>query len=166
MSAPRILIAGIGNIFFGDDGFGVEVARRLSGRPATAGVRIVDFGIRGIDLTYALLEGHDRVILVDAIQRGGEPGSLYVVEPGTLPTDGAMQTHEMAPAQVLAAARALGADTSKVLLVGCEPENFGSETEPLMGLTDRIAAAVDGAVALIDSLVAESLLAPAAGRNG
>ena len=82
MTRPaRILIAGIGNIFLGDDAFGVEVARRLVRRRLPDGVRVVDFGIRGLDLTYALLDGYEAVILVDAAPRGGPPGTLYVLEP-------------------------------------------------------------------------------------
>src|SRR5438270_10803156 len=81
MTRPRVLVAGIGNIFLGDDAFGVEVAQRLAQRPLPAGVRVVDFGIRGLDLTYALLDGQDAVILVDATLRGGPPGTLYVIEP-------------------------------------------------------------------------------------
>src|ERR1700734_1751902 len=81
MTPPRILIAGIGNIFLGDDAFGSEVARRLAARPMPDGVKVVDFGIRGFDLTYALLDGSDATILVDATPRGGPPGTLYVIEP-------------------------------------------------------------------------------------
>src|SRR5580658_8362380 len=149
MSAARILIAGIGNIFLGDDAFGVEVARRLAARPMPSEVRVVDFGIRGIDLAYALLEDYERVILVDAVQRGGKPGALYVIEP-CLENAGAMQTHEMAPSKALAAARAMGAALANVVIVGCEPESFGSEDEPQMGLSKAVEAAVEEAVALIE----------------
>jgi hydrogenase maturation protease len=149
MRAARILIAGVGNIFLGDDAFGVEVARRLAGRPWPPEIRVVDFGIRGLDLTYALLENYDRVILVDAVQRGGKPGTLYLIEP-LLESAGAMQTHEMAPAKALAAAKAMGAALANVVLVGCEPESFGSEEEPRMGLSWAVNAAVDEAVELIE----------------
>jgi hydrogenase maturation protease len=159
MSAARILIAGIGNIFLGDDAFGVEVARRLAVRPWPPGVRVVDFGIRGLDLTYALLENYDQVILVDAVQRGGKPGALYVIEP-QLESAGAMQTHEMAPAKALAAAKALGAALTNVILVGCEPESFGSEEEPQMGLSRAVEAAVEEAVTMIEELAGKSLEAP------
>ena len=164
MRPPRILVAGIGNIFLGDDGFGVEVVRRLGARTLPPGVQVVDFGIRGIDLTYALLEDYERVILIDIVQRGGEPGSLYLVEPGDSPVAGPMQTHEMAPARALAAARALGPVTAHVILVGCEPESFGSDDEPRMGLSDRIAAAVDQAIDLVETLAAGDLSLLAAGR--
>ena len=81
MDRPRVLVAGVGNIFLGDDAFGVEVVQRLARRPLPAEVRVVDFGIRGLDLTYALLDGYETVILVDAAPRGGPPGTLYVLEP-------------------------------------------------------------------------------------
>ncbi|MGH7848434.1 MAG: hydrogenase maturation protease, partial [Candidatus Binatia bacterium] len=77
MTPAKILVAGIGNIFLGDDGFGVEVARELAKRKLPESVRVVDFGIRGFDLAYALLDGYDLTILVDAAPRGGLPGTLY-----------------------------------------------------------------------------------------
>jgi hydrogenase maturation protease len=156
MRTARILIAGIGNIFLGDDAFGVEVARRLAARILPPGVRVVDFGIRGLDLTYALLEDYDRVILVDAVQRGGKPGALYLIEPVT-DKAGAMETHEMAPAKVLAAAKAMGAALANVVIVGCEPESFGSEDEPQMGLSRAVEAAATEAVAWIEDMVAKGL---------
>jgi hydrogenase maturation protease len=156
MSAARILVAGVGNIFLGDDAFGVEVARRLALRPLPPEVRVVDFGIRGLDLTYALLENYDRVIIVDAVQRGGKPGALCLIEP-LLESAGAMQTHEMAPAKALAAARALGAILTNVVILGCEPESFGSEDEPQMGLSQPVEAAVGEAVAWIEEMAAKGL---------
>jgi hydrogenase maturation protease len=156
MSAERILIAGIGNIFLGDDASGVEVARRLAARPWPHGVRVVDFGIRGLDLSYALLENYDRVILVDAVQRGGKPGALYLLE-HLLEGAGVMQTHAMAPAQALAAARAMGAALTNVVVVGCEPESFGTEDEPRMGLSRAVEAAVDQAVAWIEDMATKGL---------
>src|SRR5579863_6607195 len=98
MTSPRILIACIGNIFLGDDGFGTEVAHRLAGRSLPSEVVLRDFGIRGLDLTYALLETHELVILVDACPRGGEPGTVYLVEPDPIesPPDAAparLETH-------------------------------------------------------------------------
>lgn len=153
MSA-RILIAGIGNIFLGDDAFGVEVVKRLAGRPLPSGVRVVDFGIRGIDLTYALLEKYDSVILVDAMQQGNKPGSLYLVEP-ELDKAGKLETHEMAPAKALAAAKAMGADLRNVLIVGCEPESFGSDEVPQMELSPSVQGAVDKAVVMLESMMAK-----------
>jgi hydrogenase maturation protease len=167
-TAPRILIGGIGNIFLGDDAFGVEVVKRLARRPMPPGVHVKDFGIRGIDLTYELLEDYDRVILVDAMQRGEKPGTVYVMEPNlktpecspileALDTQlvESLQTHDMSPIRVLAAARAMGAQLRNILIVGCEPESFGSEEEPRMVLSQAVAVAVDEAVAVIDALLAE-----------
>jgi hydrogenase maturation protease len=151
MTPARTLIAGIGNIFLGDDAFGVEVAKRLAVRSLPPGVRVVDFGIRGIDLAYTLLEDYDRVILVDAVQRGGRAGTVYVIEP-RLEDAGALQTHEMAPHQALAAARAMGASLTNVMIVACEPESFGSDESPQMGLSPVVEAAVDEAVALIEAM--------------
>ncbi len=164
MTNPRILIAGIGNIFFGDDAFGSEVARRLAGRPLPDGVRVVDFGIRGFDLTYALLDGYDATILVDATPRGGEPGTLYVIEPdpgeANRPEDADLliQTHGMDPVKVLRLAAALGGRTMRMLLVGCEPETLGTDEDPAMGLSGPVEAAVDEAILLIESLVSRLLV--------
>src|SRR5262245_31482923 len=123
MSKGSILIAGIGNIFFGDDAFGVEVARRLAGRPFPEEVRVVDFGIRGLDLAYALLEAHDLVILVDAISRCGQPGTLYVLEPRLDAADNpdvptpVMEPHALDPWKVLHLARSMGGKVERMLLV-------------------------------------------------
>jgi hydrogenase maturation protease len=158
---PRILIAGIGNIFLGDDAFGSEVARRLAARTMPDGVRVVDFGIRGLDLAYALIDGHDAAILVDATPRGGAPGTLYVIEPdpgdarGPEDSDLLVQTHGMDPVKVLRLAAALGGQPGRVLLVGCEPATIGTEEDPVMGLSAPVEAAVDEAIRLIDTLVAE-----------
>jgi hydrogenase maturation protease len=161
MSAPRILIACIGNIFLGDDGFGTEVARRLAmGRPLPDGVVLRDFGIRGLDLTYALLEPHDLVILVDACPRGGEPGTVYLVEPDPI-TDGGRATldvHAMNPMTVLRAVHSMGGTPGRILIVGCEPAEIGSDEEGKFGLSDPVLAAVDEAVAMIERLVSENVL--------
>ena len=112
MKPPRILIAGIGNIFFGDDAFGVEVVRRLAGRAMPDGVRVVDFGIRGIDLAYALTDGCDVVILVDAVQRGGAPGTRVPDRTGSgrrrTCRPPSMEPHSLDPWRVLGLARSLG----------------------------------------------------------
>jgi hydrogenase maturation protease len=163
MKPPRILIAGIGNIFFGDDAFGVEVAQRLAQRQLPDEVHVVDFGIRGLDLTYALLDGYETVILVDAAPRGGKPGTLYVIEPDTSePSDaedagGQMETHNLDPLKVLRlAAATLGGRVQRVLLVGCEPATLTGE-DMWMGLSDPVGAAVEEAVVLIESLIAQLL---------
>ena len=161
----RILIACIGNIFLGDDGFGVEVARRLMNRQYPEGVQVRDFGIRGIDLAYTLLEDYDSLVLVDAVPRGSPPGTLFLIEPdltGMSPEKGveagimALDAHSMDPVKVLAYARTLGARPIQTLLVGCEPTPLGgSEEDPemQMGLSEPVQAAVDEAVKMIDSLV-------------
>ena len=157
MSVPRILIAGIGNVFFGDDGFGVEVARRLAERSMPDGVRVVDFGIRGIDLTYALLDDYDLVILVDAVPRGGAPGTLYLIEPdfGSADADiSALDSHSLDPQCVLGLARSLGGKVERVLLVGCEPA-AGDVDEERMELSVPVRAAIAEAIRMIDALVAE-----------
>jgi hydrogenase maturation protease len=160
MSAPRILVAGIGNIFLGDDAFGVEVARRLSGRALPNYVRVVDFGIRGLDLAYALLDDYDAAILVDAAGRGGEPGTLYLLEPelGDADAEGAqavpMEAHGMNPMRVLEMVRAMGGRPRQVLVVGCEPATLGDEFEGAMGLSAPVESAVDGAIAMVESLIA------------
>jgi hydrogenase maturation protease len=159
MNGARILIACIGNIFLGDDGFGTEVARRLAKRPLPPGVILKDFGIRGLDLTYALLEPYDLVILVDACPRGGEPGTVYLIEPESIDSDGTpslVDAHSMNPMSVLRAARSMGGAPGRVLIVGCEPGDLGSDEEGKLGLSDPVDAAVDEAVAMIESLIAQN----------
>ncbi len=156
---PTILVAGIGNIFLGDDAFGVEVARWLSLREMPATVRVTDFGIRGFDLAYALQDGYETVIMVDAYPRGGTPGTVYVIEPQLDPeaasqADAMVDTHGMNPVRVLRLAASMGARMKRVLLVGCEPENLGGE-EGIMGLSPSVEAAVEQAVKRIESLTAE-----------
>jgi hydrogenase maturation protease len=163
MTRPRLLIACVGNIFLGDDAFGVEVARRLSAVALPESVRVIDFGIRGIDLTYALLDDYESVILVDASPRGGAPGTLYVLEPtvdqtaelentGTL-----LEAHSMDPAKVLRLASALGGRVGRLLVVGCEPETLAELDDILDGLSRPVQSAVEEAVPLILEL-AERLL--------
>lgn len=159
MSQPSILIAGVGNIFMGDDAFGVEVAQRLSRRQLPEGVRVVDFGIRGFDLGYALMDEQDVTILVDATPRGGDPGTIYTIEPDlneleSLSADQmAMETHGMNPLKVLAMVKSMGGELKRILLVGCEPATLGPE-EGLMGLSEPVETAVAEAVPLIEALVA------------
>ena len=151
-----ILVAGIGNIFLGDDGFGVEVARRLTERALPDTVRVVDFGIRGIDLVYALLEDYDAIIFVDAAPRGEPPGTLYLIEP-CIEQDGevTLATHGMDPVKVIKLARALGARSARTYLVACEPAVLGSEDDEdvLVELSPPVRAAVDEAVMMVESLV-------------
>ena len=162
MTRPSILIAGIGNIFLGDDAFGSEVARRLAGRELPDEVRVVDFGIRGFDLAYALLDGYEVTIFVDATPRGGEPGTLYTIEPDlneldNLDAEGMMvETHGMNPMKVLGMVKSMGGHFKRILLVGCEPAPLRSE-DGHMGLSEPVHAAVDEAVEMVESLVTKIL---------
>jgi hydrogenase maturation protease len=156
---PRILVAGIGNIFLGDDAFGVEVVRRLSARELPKNVRVSDFGIRGYDLAYALLDGYDTTILVDASPRGEPAGTLYVIEPDVCHTvtpedqQNAIEAHSMNPLNVLRLAASMGGPLKRVLLVGCEPGTLGPE-EGQMGLSEPVEAVIDEAVKLVESVIA------------
>jgi hydrogenase maturation protease len=158
---PRILIAGIGNIFLGDDAFGVQVAWQLMRREWPEGVRVADFGIRGLDLVYALLDNYDAVILVDATPRGQPAGTLSVLElapvggPEAADTAQTVETHGMDPVKVLRLAAQMGARVERVLLVGCEPANCDEPEEGTAGLSDAVRLAVDEAVPLIESLAAK-----------
>ncbi len=158
IETKKVLIAGIGNIFLADDGFGVEVASRLAGQTFPPGVRVADFGIRGFDLAYALMEGYETTILVDACPAEGQPGTVFVLEPD--PNDlnspeasqGLIEPHALNPVNVLRMATSMGGELKRVLVVGCVPATLGPE-EGQMGLSEPVAAAVNEAVKLIDSLV-------------
>ncbi len=159
---PRILIAGIGNIFLGDDGFGVEVAQQLSTYDFPASVRTADFGIRGFDLAYALQDGYETTILIDAFPHGQPPGTVYVVEPdpndpaASLAQPNFVEPHAMNPMNVLRMASAMHGPLKRVLLVGCEPSTFGGE-EGHMGLSSPVQAAIPEAVKVIEHLVSKIL---------
>ncbi len=164
VAAKKILVAGIGNIFLGDDGFGVEVAARLAAQAQTfpTGVRVTDFGIRALDLAYALMEGYETTILIDAFPGEAEPGTLFVVEPdlqnlnSSSPSQEFVDPHAMNPVSVLRMAASMGAELKRVLLVGCVPATLGPD-EGQMGLSPVVAAAVAEAVKLVDSLVTRIL---------
>jgi hydrogenase maturation protease len=149
IAGARALVAGVGNVFFGDDGFGVEVARRLARCDLPAGVAVADYGIRGLHLAFELLVPTPLLVLVDALPRGGAPGSLYVLEPDldALPPAGA-NAHTMDLPTVLAAVRAMGGQLGRVLVVGCEPL-----CREGMGLSEPVKRAVDAAAALVVELV-------------
>jgi hydrogenase maturation protease len=153
-----VLVAGIGNIFLSDDGFGVEVANRLAKRSFPPGVRVADFGIRGVHLAYELLEGYDALVLVDAVPMGEAPGTLAVIEPDrdevSSSGDGGgavVDAHNMSPEVVLGTLAHLGGTLEQIYVVGCQP---GSLDEGI-GLTPPVAAAVDGAVDLCAQLVVD-----------
>ncbi len=154
----QVLVAGVGNIFLGDDGFGSEVARRLSARALPDGVRVVDYGIGGIHLAYDLLAGVELLVLIDAVPRGVAPGTVSLVE--VVADDdlrgGTVDSHAMDPATVFASLRALGGAMPPTVVVGCEP----ADTEERMGLSPPVAAAVEPTVEQILALLAERADAP------
>lgn len=158
--AVRVLVAGIGNIFMADDAFGVEVARRLAERELPAGVEVGDFGIRGMDLMYALGEGYDAAVFVDAVPRGEPPGTLFVIEPEP-GAEGAvaLDAHGMDPVKVLSLARQVGEVPERILVVGCEPavRMSGEEDEVVGELSEPVRASIDEAVELVESVVEELL---------
>ncbi|MEU0375085.1 hydrogenase maturation protease [Streptomyces sp. NPDC006283] len=158
---PRTLVAGVGNIFLGDDGFGVEVARRLTQEELPSDVEVADIGIRGVHLAYQLLDGYDTLVIVDASARGGEPGTLYLIEveagaPGDRPVaqDVPLDGHRMSPDAVLALLGTLCAGTGaapprRTLVVGCEP----AVIDEAIGLSPQVDAAVPAAVRMVTDLV-------------
>ncbi len=153
----RVLVAGVGNVFLGDDAFGVEVVRRLAGAPLPARVRVEDFGIRGVHLAYELLEGWDTLILVDAAPAGEAPGTVFVLEPELGGADAderreagfLVDAHSMDPVALLATVAELGGAPPRVRVVGCEPADLGER----MGLSPVVAAAVDVAVGVVRELI-------------
>jgi hydrogenase maturation protease len=148
----RTLVAGVGNIFQRDDAFGVEVIRLLGERPQPAGVEIADFGIRGVHLIYELLNGCDLFVLVDAAQRGYEPGTVTVLEVGpgdSEPTAAVMDAHGLAPAEIFAMLTSLGSRPGRSLLVACEP----ADVSPGMGLSDQVRAALPDAVRAVEEIL-------------
>ncbi|GAC1415629.1 MAG: hypothetical protein NVSMB62_03790 [Acidobacteriaceae bacterium] len=160
----RILIACIGNIFLGDDAFGVEVSRSLLCRMLPSEVTVKDFGIRGFDLAYTLLEPWGTVILVDALARDAIPGTLFVLKPdlskfGNLAEEGMdLNPHSMDPVRVLNLALSIGPVVARVLVVGCVPNDFGDELEGRMGLSSSVRAAVEEASNIVEELVAQILV--------
>ncbi|MDB6142018.1 MAG: Hydrogenase maturation protease [Pseudomonas sp.] len=157
----KILVAGIGNIFMGDDGFGCEVAARLSRCELPTGVDLVDFGIRSLDLSYALMDGYEVVILIDAVDRGEAPGTVYLIEPDIdnaeaaqrVPGEPLMTPHELDATSVLRFIATLE-QRPRVLMVGCQPQFLGAE-EGYMGLSDVVAGAVEKAMGEVLGLLSE-----------
>jgi hydrogenase maturation protease len=149
--SERTLIAGVGNIFFGDDGFGVEVASRLAEHDLPEWVTVADYGISGMHLAYDLSNGFGRAILIDAMPRGGAPGTVYVVAPARSPlADGGLfDAHGMQPDVLLSMLDILGSEAGQMLIVGCEP----ASSAPGIGLSGPVAAAVDDAVRAVLELI-------------
>jgi hydrogenase maturation protease len=153
----KVLVAGIGNVFLGDDGFGVALASRLARRELAPGVEVVDYGIRGMDLAYAMPD-YDTVVLLDATPRGDVPGTLYVIEPeldddAPVTVDG----HGMDPVSVLTLVRAIGGRPPRTLVVGCEPATAISpdDDELVADLSEPVRQALDEGVKVVESLLAD-----------
>jgi len=148
--SARVLVAGVGNLFLGDDGFGPEAARRLAAVTLPEGVEVVDYGIRGMHLAYDLLTGYDALVIVDAVPRGGTPGDVVVLEVGEADLgEGDYDAHGMEPTAMLASLGSLGGRLPRTYVVGCEP----LDTAECIGLSAPVAAAVDRAVELVERLL-------------
>jgi len=167
---PRILVAGIGNMFFGDDGFGPEVVRHLASPaepPLPDGVRLVDYGIRGMHLAYDLLDGYDALVIVDAVPGTGPAGKVEVLQVGAedLGHRGGgdeLDAHGMDPVAVLRSLSALGGELPPTYVVGVRP----ADIDDGIGLTEPLAAAVPTAAAAVRSLVVDRLGASGAACVG
>lgn len=146
----RLLVAGIGNIFFGDDGFGPAVARALAADPP-GGASVEDYGIRGLHLAFELVSGYDRALLIDAVPRGGTPGTLYVIEPQPHESGTAPDAHRMDLENVFAFVRMAGGEAPPITLVGCEP----AAVDEGIGLSDAVARAVPEAAQLVRRLISD-----------
>jgi hydrogenase maturation protease len=157
-TAPSILVAGIGNVFLGDDGFGVALADRLARLELPAGVKVVDFGIRGMDLAFAMQDGYDAVVLLDATPRGEPPGTLYVIEADRQQgVEVSVDAHGLDPVQVMGLVRALGGVPPRTFVVGCEPQTRLTldDEEIVAQLSEPVRAALPEAVRLTQSLIDE-----------
>jgi hydrogenase maturation protease len=161
----KTLVAGVGNIFQGDDAFGVEVIRLLAGRPVPPGVKVADFGIRGVHLVYELLDGCDLFVLVDVAQRGHAPGTVTVLEvdpAGTAAPSGVMMdAHGLAPDQVFAMLDSMGSRPGRSLVVACEP----ADVSPGMGLSDPVREALPHAVQAVEKILEQVQREEGAGTN-
>lgn len=157
-----ILVAGVGNLFQGDDGFGCEVLRRLAGRALPPGVVARDFGTAALDLRF-WMERHDAVVVVDVVARGRAPGTLVVLDPGNSAaggpnTAGAEAAHGLTATEVVTwavARRARGEMPHELRVVGCEPATFGDPEEGALGLSDAVEAAVPRAIELVLEVVGQ-----------
>jgi hydrogenase maturation protease len=154
----QILVAAVGNLFLRDDGFGAEVVKRMQGRAQPDGVSVLDFGTGGLDLAYEVMRGYDALVLVDTSRQGGEPGTLYVMEPneddfgGPIEDGETLDPHGMDPQTVLRFVKAVGGWPGKVVVVACEPQDVDDLG---IGLTPVVEAAVERAIGLVDETVAE-----------
>jgi hydrogenase maturation protease len=155
---PQILVAGIGNAWLRDDGFGGHVAKKLDERELPEGVSVFDFGSGGLDLAYEVMRGYDALVILDVSRQGGEPGTLYVMEPdeeeiaGGIEDGEVISPHGMDPQTVLRFVKAMGGWPGKVVVVACEPLNV---EEMGLGLSDEVAASVDKAVKVVLEQVEE-----------
>jgi hydrogenase maturation protease len=171
MNRPsKILVAGIGNIFLGDDAFGSEVARRLMDESLPPEVRIIDFGIRTYDLAYAIMDGYDVTVLIDITKQGRKPGTVYLIEPelneagspgsggaSPYPADANLaDAHSMDPARVLQMLRRFGNSPGKLYLIGCEPEILEAE-DGQIGMSEAVENSVPQAIEWIKMLVSDLL---------
>jgi hydrogenase maturation protease len=154
----QILVAGVGNAWLQDDAFGGECARRLEERGVPSGVTVMEFGTGGLDLAYEVMRGYDALVLLDASRQGGQPGTLYVIEPalsdfqGGIEDGDAINPHGMDPATMLRFVNTIGGFSGKVVVIGCEP---GEVDEVGLGLTPPVAAAVERAVELVGKTLEE-----------
>ena len=163
MSDPRILVAGVGNAWLSDDGFGGEVAKRLQERELASGVSVVDFGTGGLDLAYEVMRGYDALILIDVSRQGGLPGTLYVMEADEESVeseieDGAViDPHGMDPRTVLRFVKTVGGWPGKVIVIACEPTQVD---EMGIGLSAQVAGSVDRAIEVVEQQIAEITAVP------
>ena len=163
MSREKVLVACIGNIFLGDDAFGCEVAKLLTQKRLPPEVKVVDFGIRSFDLAYALMDGYETTIFVDAAPRGGDPGTVYLIEPDRSQIDAidsqqaTFEAHGMDPVKVLMMVKSLGGEFGKIFVVGCEPQFTGEEGEGYMGLSEPVQASLRKAVEIVESVIERTL---------
>lgn len=161
MSKHRFLVAGLGNLFRGDDAFGSEVARRLQSKEISTDVRVIDFGTRGYDFAFALADGYECVLIVDTVDRDAMPGTLFVIEPeldeleNFRHNDIQDQSHDVNPLAALRLAKTFCDTLPRLILIGCQPLELGDEMEGCLGLSEPVAAAIDPAIERVVSLLDE-----------
>ncbi len=166
MSAPRILVAGVGNTWLRDDGFGGAVAAQLEALELPEGVAVMDAGLGGLDLAYEVMRGYDALVILDVSRQGGPPGTLYVMEveeqsvPAGIDDGATINPHSMDPQTMLRFVRSIGAWPGRVMVIACEP---GELQEMGLSLSPDVAAAVERAVELVLATVDELLAAATAG---